>query len=159
MVEDTVPDFRLPASTGQTLELGSFLGKVPIVFAFLGSSLERHHALLEEINRRLKDFGGERSQILVIMRLVARDARQLADDENLAVPILADASGAMARSFDIATDGDSAAVAIVADKDGHVVRRFDPLPDEEDPAEVVESLLYSVRALGSNYVEPNPKQV
>lgn len=154
MVEETVPDFRLPASTGQTLELGSFLGKVPIVFTFLDSSSERHLALLGEINGHLKDFGGERSQILVIMRLIAREVRELAEEGNLAVPILADASGAMARSFEVAADDDSAAVAIVADKDGRVVRRFDPLPDEGDPAEIVESLLYSVRAIGSGYVAP-----
>lgn len=155
MNEGTVPEFRLPASTGNTLELDSFRGKVPMVFVFLNQATERHLDLLDEIDNRLKDFGKERSQILPVMRLVARDARELADDRGLAVPVLADASGSMERSFGISHDADSGdAVAVVADKEGRVVRRFDPLPVDTEPAEVVESLLYSVRAIGSGYVEP-----
>lgn len=138
-----IPDFRLPASTGHTLEFEAFQGKVPLVLVFLAeprtSDGER---LLAELDRRLKDFGSERCQLLVIVKETARDVRELADRRGLAVPILADASGAMARDF----DADHSSVAVVADRDGNIERRFDPL-DVTESKTVVENLLGTVRAM------------
>ena len=151
--ESQIGDFRLPASTGQTLSLESFQGKVPMVFVFLDRESPRDRELLESLNSHLRDFGSERSQVLVILRITARQARELADERGMAIPILADASGAMARDFD-ADDGRSTRpVAIVADKDGRVVRRFDPISAEDDASEVTSALFYAVRALGSGALE------
>jgi peroxiredoxin len=133
--------------------LASFKDKVPLVLLFLEAGSPRSDELLVEVNERLKDFGAERSQILVVMSLTARGTRELADERGLAVPVLADASGSMARDFGV---GDAAwrPVAVVADRAGGLVRRFDPMPDDEDPQEVIEALLYAVRAIGSGALIP-----
>lgn len=130
------------------MELASFKDKVPLVLLFLDPGNARSDELLAAVNRRLKDFGAERSQILVVMSLTARETRDLSDERGLAVPVLADASGSMARDFE-AIDDAGRPVAVVADKTARLVRRFDPLPDDEDAEEVVEALLYAVRAIGS----------
>jgi peroxiredoxin len=140
--EEIVPDFRLPASTGHELELGSFLGKVPILFVFLDPGASQDRELLAVLNERLREFGEQRSQVLVVMRITAGEATQMSEEDDLAVPILADANGGMARDFGLEREGGSA--AFVADRTGKVVRRFHPLPDD-DPGEIAESLLSSIR--------------
>lgn len=150
--QESIPTFRLPASTGQTLELASFKDKVPLVLLFLDPDNARSDALLAAVNGRLKDFGSERSQILVVMSLTARETRELSDERGLAVPVLADASRAMASDFEAINDA-GLPVAVIADKTARLVRRFDPLPDEE-PEEVVDALLYAVRAIGSGTLVP-----
>lgn len=141
--------FSLAASTGQTLSLDSFKGKVPLVLVFLDLADDDDRALLVDLNQRHKEFGSERSQILVVTKVTARDARRVAEDMGLTVPLLADASGAMARDH----DAGKGRVAVVADKEGRVVRRFDPLPMEE-LSEVTDALLYAVRAIGSGTIRP-----
>lgn len=145
-----VLDFSLPASTGQTLSLDSFKGKVPLVIIFLDLSREDDRELLEILNVRHKDFGSERSQLLVAVRLTAREVREVADDMDLSLPLLADASGAMARGYDVGV-GEGRQVAIVADKDGRIVRSFDPLSEEGDPSEVTDALLETVRGIGTEH--------
>jgi peroxiredoxin len=142
-----IEDFSLPASTGQTLSLGSFKGKVPLVLVFVDLDDEDDRALLADLNARHRDFGSERSQVLAVAKVTARDAREIAEHMDLSVPVLADASGAMARGYDA-----EGRVAIVADKEGHLVRRFDPLPTEGDPSDMVDALLYAIRALGSGAI-------
>ena len=149
---DQIAGFRLPASTGHTLSLDSFQGKVPLVMVFIPDLHSPDGiSLLEEMDRRLKDFGTERSQVLAIARETARNVRDLADERGIALPILADASGAMARDF--SADGTDHAVAVVGDKDGRVKRRFDPFFDGPDPEPAVDSLLYTVRATGTGALE------
>ena len=127
--EEIVPDFRLPASTGHELELGSFLGKVPILFVFLDPGASRDRELLAVLNERLREFGEQRSQVLVVMRITAGETTQISEEDDLAVPILADANGGMARDFGLEREGGSA--AFVADRTGKLVRRFHPLPDDD----------------------------
>jgi peroxiredoxin len=147
---DSIPAFRLPASTGQTLELGSFKDKVPLVLLFLRPDSDDE--LLSAVNKRLKDFGSERSQVLVVAHLTAKETRELAEERGLVLPVLADATGSMARDFG-AGEQSGLPAAVVADKTGHLVRRFDPLPDEA-PDEVVDALLYAIRAIGSGTLIP-----
>lgn len=141
-----IQGFRLPASTGHTLDFEAFRGKVPVALVFVSDpqSLEGD-SIIEELDRRLKDFGSERSQVLVVSRLTARGAREVADDRGLAIPILADASGAMARDFDADTES---IVAVVADKAGSIETRFDPFFDGADPQSAVEQLLEAIRRTG-----------
>lgn len=145
-----IGDFRLPASTGQTLSLDSFLGKVPMVIVFLGlPPSDGDHSFLTELDSRLKDFGAGRSQLLVVLRATARATREIADELGLSVPLLADAGGSMARDHGAEdTEGRRHPMALVVDKGGEIKRRFDPLP-LDDPDDAIEALLYSVRALGS----------
>lgn len=149
--EQRVTDFSLPASTGQTLGLDSFKGKVPMVIVFVNLDSAEDRDLLGEFSSHHKDFGTERSQILAVARVTARETREASEDMGLSIPVLADASGAMARDFNAEDgEGNTKRVAVVADKEGRVVRRFDPLPIQDDPTGVTEALLYAVRAIGSD---------
>lgn len=149
----TIAEFSLPASTGATLGLAAFKGKMPLVLVFLDLGSEEDLALLAECNARLREFGESRSQILVVARITAREARQTSEDMDLSIPILADASGAMARDYDAADNGTSRRMAVVADKEGRLVRRFDPLPLDGEATDVADALLYAVRAVGSGSLD------
>lgn len=150
-----IAHFSLPASTGQTLSLDSFKGKVPLVLVFLSDvASEADTALLSLLDERLREFGAERSQVLAVARLRAREARDLADERALNIAVLADASGAMARDYEADDDeGGSRRIAVVADKDGVLKRRFDPLPLDGDVGSAVDALLDTVRALGTGALE------
>lgn len=144
--ETRIEDFRLPASTGHTLSFESFRGKVPLVIVFVpDADTSQGNSFLEELDRRHADFGSERAQVLTVTKDTARRVRDLADQRGFSIPILADASGAMARQFAVADTGVS---ALVADKEGRIERRWDPLLDEgTDPAAVVDSLLDTLKAM------------
>lgn len=150
-----IEHFSLPASTGQTLSLDSFKGKVPLVLVFISDvESDVDSALLEGLDKRLREFGSERSQVLVVARLTAREARNLADDRDLNIAVLADASGAMARDYEADDDeGKTRRVAVVADKEGVLKRRFDPLPVDGDVESAIDGLLDTVRALGTGALE------
>ena len=153
-----IADFRLAASTGQTLAFDSFKGKVPLVIVFVDLTSDEDRDLLTELSSHHKDFGSERSQILAVARATAREARQASEDMGLTIPILADASGAMARDYQAEDeDGNTKRVAVVADKVGRVVRHFDPLLVQDDPTGVTEALLYAVRAIGSGSLDGGSK--
>ncbi len=151
-----IEPFSLPASTGQTLSLDKFKGKLPLVIVFL-SDLESdpNLELLGALNDRLSEFGAERSQVLTVARVTAREARDFADDNDLKVVLLADASGSMARDYEADDDeGRTRTVAVVADKEGVLKRRFDPLPVNGSAAEAVDGLLETVHALGTGALVP-----
>jgi len=151
-----IEPFSLPASTGQTLSLDKFKGKMPLVLVFL-SDLESDEnlELLEELNERLSEFGSERSQVLVVARVTARQAREFADDNGLRIALLADASGSMARDYEADDDqGNTRTVAVVADREGVLKRRFDPLPIDGDADDVVDGLLETIQALGTGALVP-----
>jgi peroxiredoxin len=154
-----IADFSLPASTGQTLGFTSFKGKVPLVIVFLDLTSKEDRELLEELSSHHKDFGSERSQILAVARATARETRQASEDMGVSIPILADASGAMARDYQAEDeDGNTKRIAVVADKEGRVVRHFDPLPVQNDATGVTEALLYAVRAIGSGSLDGGTKK-
>jgi peroxiredoxin len=156
----SIPDFHLPASTGRTLELGSFLGKTRMVFVFLDYFSERHRRLLGEIDARLHEFGSQRAQVLVVVRLSARDTSQMAEELDLAVPVLADANGAMARDFGADSSGTmDRPVAIVADRQGAVVERFDPLDEHDQVAASVDVLLDALSGDESSDIRTEPDPV
>lgn len=150
-----IEPFSLPSSTGQTLGLDSFKGKVPLVLVFLTDiEAEGDLALLGELDSRLREFGSERSQVLAVARATARQARDLADEHGLSIAVLADASGAMARDYEADDDeGGTRRVAVIADKSGELKRRFDPLPLDGDPTTIVDDLLDTVRAVGTGALE------
>lgn len=146
---ETIPDFSLAASTGQTLALDSFRGKVPMAIVFL-EGLEQDRELVGALDERLADFGSERSQILAVARVTAREARDFAEAEGIAMPILADSSGAMFRDYGAEDEeGELRRLGVVATADGDLVRRFDPLPVEG----AAEGLLNCIRAEGSGALD------
>lgn len=133
-----VPDFSLPASTGQTLSLESYLGNTPLVLIFL-PELKTSLRMLKRFNDRLADFGNERSQLLAVARVQASEARKIADDHDLALPLLADATGSMAHQLNLELACHP--VVIVADSDGRI-RESISFPDAH-----VEGILDRVRRL------------
>jgi peroxiredoxin Q/BCP len=147
----SIPDFSLPASTGQTLGLESFRGRTPLAIFFLpGIQSEADLALLRRYDSHLADFGSQRSQVLGVVMETARTVRDLADSMDLHLPVLADASGSMVRDFGVdEPDGRPRHALIVSDKEGNLVRRFDPAPLEGQ----VEAALVAVGALGSEALE------
>lgn len=135
---DLIPDFSLPASTGQTLSRSSFLGKVGLVIVFVPDPRGPDRYVVEEYSELLRDFGSLRVQVLLVARLTAREARELAAEIGANVPILADAGGEMAAAFGAAGPGGAVrAVTVIAGEDGGIVRRLEPGPD---PAAVLDAV-------------------
>lgn len=91
------PEFRAPSSHGQTLDQDSFLGKVPVVLVF--PSPDRTASLLRAFDDHLVEFGRRRIQVLVVLPATSRDVRDLADQDGISLPILADADGSIAAAF------------------------------------------------------------
>jgi peroxiredoxin len=111
------PGFRAPTSHGQTLDSESFHGKLAVVLFFLAHpGRPDDELLLDSFDEHLVDFGHERVQLLGVAPSAPRELRERADGQQLAVTILADESGAIARSFGVAAAVDSAVgVSDVAD--------------------------------------------
>jgi peroxiredoxin Q/BCP len=140
-----IPNFRLPASTGQTLERDAYVGKVPLVIFFLpGIDEPVDRDQIRRYDELLSEFGRERSQPLGVARATARELRDLSDEMGLRIPLLADAGGEMARDFDVLDpDGAPRRVTVLGDTDGRVVRVFDPAsPDGQ-----ADAMLTAVREL------------
>jgi peroxiredoxin len=132
VVTDEIPDFRFPASTGQTLSRDSFLGKVRMVAVVIGEDSEEASApTLRALNDKLPDFGTRSAQLLVFMRVTARSARSIAENLEIRFPILADPTGKFARVSG-ASSGSGSMVdsALVADRDGLVFFRMRGLADD-----------------------------
>jgi peroxiredoxin len=144
---ESVPNFRIPDSKGHVLELESFLGKTAMVFVFLDHLSERDLVVLHEIDNRLEEFGSKRAQVLVVMDMSARETREMAEELDLSVPILADESGAMARDFGVTDQSGpgNRPVGIVADTHGDVQRRFGPPGEGEGAGKMVDAILGAVR--------------
>ncbi len=126
---DVVPDFSLPASSGQTLSRDSFVGKVPLVIVFVPDPLGSDRSVVETYSGLLSEFGSLRVQVLLVARVTAREARDIAAATGANVPLLADAGGAMATAFGAAgPDGTFRRVIVITDEYGGIIRRLDPGP-------------------------------
>ena len=135
---DILPDFRLPASTGQTLEKASFLDSVPMVISFIPwPKVSGREELVDAFNDRLSDFGAHRTQVLLITDQTARVVREASESHHINVPILADPSRAFARSCHAVDEsGELTHATIVVDTRGQIRSRL-----EEDSPEVVDRAL------------------
>jgi peroxiredoxin len=127
-----IPSFRSASSTGQTLSLESFRDIVPIALLFIPDLTSQEGlGVVTELNSLHLEFGNLRSQVLVVVKETSRTVREFSDQERLTLPILADASGSIIRSFEVDEGaGRARLAAVVADKHGSLVRRLDPLPAE-----------------------------
>jgi peroxiredoxin len=139
-------DFRLPASTGQTLSREAFLDKVPVVVAFVPDiDGEGGAKRLKAYNERLKDFGSLPSQVLAVARATASRVRWKADDLGIKFPILADPTGDFAAACDaVEPDRSFRAVTIVTDRRGKIRHRIEnaaPVDDAETAYTLVDKLV------------------
>jgi peroxiredoxin len=96
------PEFRAPSSHGQTLDLASFHGKVPVVLIF--ASDRRRVDLLRRFDDHLVEFGHRRIQVLAVVPEIPKQVRARAERDGLSLPLLADADGSIAESFGAAGD-------------------------------------------------------
>jgi peroxiredoxin len=124
---DTVPAFELPTSTGQTLSRDSFLGKVAVVLFFIPDIGRPDYELrIQEYNGLLAEFGQAGCQVLGAARETAPSLREFADVFDIKLPILADASGRLARLCGaVDTEGHVQWVSLIADIDGKIRDRRD----------------------------------
>lgn len=134
-----LPEFSFPASTGQTLSYESFRGKLPLAMVFV-ADLEESQSLIGEFNERLKDFGAERSQLLIVAKTIARSVRAFAELNELSVAILADPSASLFRQLGL-IDGNLPTL-VVADKEGRIQEARDG-----DSASV-DAALEAIRSMG-----------
>jgi peroxiredoxin len=125
-VVDELPDFRFPASTGQTLSRSSFLGKVRIVAVVIGEESEDAAApVLQALNANLGEFGARSAQLLVFMPTTARMVRSISESLGIRFPILADPTGKFARVAGASSgSGPTVDSALVASRDGVVFIRM-----------------------------------
>ncbi|HEX2153211.1 MAG TPA: redoxin domain-containing protein [Acidimicrobiia bacterium] len=146
-----IPTFDLPATTGRNLSLDSFLDKVPLGIVFL-TDLDEDRGMIDVLNQSFAEFGRERSQLLVVAPVAIDELRRFVDDNDIVMPILADASGAMARDFGAHDEsGKPRCMAVVATAEGRLVSRLDVLSESD----VVETLLNELRDLDlGGEVEP-----
>lgn len=141
----TIPEFRCPASTGQTLSYRSFRGKVSLVLLFLPDLTSPGGLVtLSELAGLHKSFGDQRCQVLAVVKATPRQVREFAAATDLTIPILADAGGAMIRDFGLADGytGQALPAVVVADRHGQVVHRSEP------PELDADGILALVRGLG-----------
>jgi peroxiredoxin len=113
--------FRAPASTGQTVELDAYLGKVPIVVFFVPDvETEAARDEIDAWSEHLVDFGHLRVQVLGIVPATPREVRDAAREWGWVVPLLADEGHLIAHELGITSEG-AGAPTLVADRNGRVV--------------------------------------
>jgi peroxiredoxin len=112
-----IPDFRTPASTGQTLSWESFAGKVPVLLVCMPDGVDAE--TLQGFDRLHSRFGDHRIQLLAVAPITARQARETAEAENLTTPILSDPSSAILAGIGTGPS------AVLYDRDGREVCSYD----------------------------------
>lgn len=121
-----LPDFRLPASTGQTLEKASFLDKVPMVITFIGQpGPDGPPQPFHRLDEMRADIGARRAQAMAVAHATAAIVRDAADRWGTKLPILADAAGSFSRACGAIRDGSQHPVTLVVDTRGQIVRRWE----------------------------------
>lgn len=132
VIVDEIPDFRFPASTGQTLSRDSFLGKVRIVAVVIRTGSEEAAApVLQELNANFGEFGTRSAQLLVFMPATARSVRSISESLGIRFPILADPTEKFARAAGASSgSGPTVDSVLVAGRNGVVFVRMRGLGDD-----------------------------
>lgn len=138
MPGSSLPDFRLPASTGQTLTRSAFVDTVPLVITFVSDLTSYETAQrLQAYNDRLAEFGSQPAQVLGVASATASSVRESADDIGIRFPILADPTGAFADACDArAGSREFDPVTLVTDAWGVIRHRI----DDGDPSVAARAL-------------------
>jgi peroxiredoxin len=113
------PAFAAPASTGKTLSLDDFLGKVPVALTFAGTLPDNDvDTLIAAFNEHFAEFGRHLVQALIVTpedRSTVRQRRR----EGTNVPLLADDDGALLDRYAASA---TFPATVVIDTDGTVTR-------------------------------------
>ncbi|HEY7438884.1 MAG TPA: redoxin domain-containing protein [Acidimicrobiia bacterium] len=90
-VGGTAPAFRAPTSNGQTLDSDAYLLKLPVALFFVdGVEDPDDQLLISAFDALLPQFGELRIQLLGVVPLTAKAARDYAESRFLALTLLAD---------------------------------------------------------------------
>jgi peroxiredoxin Q/BCP len=138
----TAPEFRAPSSRGQTLELASFAGKIPIVVFWVGPLDDGSEAMVTELDRREIEFGHRRVQLLGVATATAADLRDFATTHDINATLIADPDGAIARDYGL--DGDQHRALVIDRALGVTALVGGP----DDAAEFADWLLRAIDDLG-----------
>lgn len=127
-VGERAPDFRAPTSHGQTLDQDAFRDKLALVLFFADEPDDpMTQTEIDGWDEHLVDFGHLRVQVLGVLPLSPKAVRDLAEERNLAVTLLADEGGTLRHDYTVDGDGDA---TVVVDRAGTVictVVRDDPI--------------------------------
>lgn len=135
-IAETIPHFRAPASTGQTLEWSSYRDKAKVVLAFLpGAAGDRDE--LQAFNDLHADFGRRTVQVLAVAPMTASDARALAGQMDLTVPILADPANQIARQAGAFDDGNHRVTAAYGES-GKLIGQVAEAEPSEHASQILE---------------------
>jgi peroxiredoxin len=115
----------LPASTGDSLGLDRFLGKVPVVLTFTGPAGSDVTAeVVRGFDEHLAGFGASRVQALVLVSSDAAELDRALSRDRTTVPVLADAAGEWRQHFGVVEPSDAQVTSLLLDPAGRVVDRL-----------------------------------
>jgi peroxiredoxin len=147
-IGEPLPDFRAPSNHGQTLELGSFVGKVGmVVFVPAGGTLR--DAELDEWDEHLVHFGHLRVQVLGVLRTTAKTLREESEEAARAVTLLADEDGQIGEAL---ASGTEPVPTLIADRTGTIV----DVVDRRDSTGHVVEVLRRVESLHDRFDAMRP---
>ena len=115
------PLFRAPASSGQTLDTDSFLGKVPVVLCFApGIDDDAGWDAVLGVDEVLAEFSRMRVQVLAVAPATSREVRDETEADDMTLRVLADPNHDLARRFAIES-APGRLTSVIVDVDGVVV--------------------------------------
>lgn len=143
-IAESIPHFRTPASTGQTLEWPSFRDKAKVVLAFLpGAEGDRDE--LQAFNELHAEFGRMTVQVLAVAPMTAAETRELAGEIDLTVPILADPTNQIARDAG-AVDDSHHRVTLAYDESGALIGQVTDADPADHATQILDVLTAASRA-------------
>ena len=130
------PQFSLPSTSSQTIELDHYRDKVRVALVFLGRHA-RGGAVVEALDRTLSEFGSRRVQLLIVATGPLATAKQILPPHGR-VPILTDGDGGVTESYG-AAGADDDVVAVLIDEAG-VVAQVLTISGDDPAAELLSAL-------------------
>jgi len=123
LLGQSAPDFTLPSSVGDPVTLSSYRGQKHVVLVFYPLDFSPVCSMqLPEYSGRQDDFADAGAVILGVNRDSVHAHRAWAAEYGIEVPLLADMTLTVARSYGVAIDerGISARAVFLIDKEGVV---------------------------------------
>jgi len=123
LLGQSAPDFTLPSSVGDPVTLSSYRGQKHVVLVFYPLDFSPVCSMqLPEYSGRQDDFADAGAVILGVNRDSVHAHRAWAAEYGIEVPLLADMTLTVARSYGVAIDerGISARALFLIDKEGVV---------------------------------------
>ena len=133
-VNETAPEFALPASNGKTVKLSDFRGKKKVVLAFFPRAFSGGCTKeMAGLQAQLKDFEDAGTQVLGISLDGVETQTKFADSLKLTFPILSDKGGKTARAFGVMGPLWASRTTFVIDEQGKIIAVLEG-KDTLDPA-------------------------